>query len=428
MTDVVLAPSRRAWLLAGLLAGFYFLLGFKRSFSAIGIGLALYGTWLLIRRHKALLDNPAQRAALAVAAAFALPLLFSLVDAPFLALSAEMTGHSLLYLPILIAVVALVQEQRVSRPFLWLATGLVAFWAVDGLVQLVTGVDLFGRPYHDRIGAYWLSPMKFGYYMGFFGLVGVAALAVLRPRQPFLLAGFWGITALGVLIGGNREAWLMFFPFSGLLFWVHIARLSRYRYALLAGGAALAVALAFSAYELSPTVRDRVAQSVAGLKWDYEAIDAASSRRLELWRIAAELIEAHPVNGSGMDAYQSYFPQMVQDPLWKASTTAPYPHQYLLEIGAATGVMGWLGVLVIAGVVVRAWRQASLEDKQMAWPAVIYLMALWFPLNTHRSFYSSELIMGNCLMLGFILGNLLPAKRVRQKDSAGDQAQQVDGQ
>ena len=73
--------------------------------------------------------------------------------------------------------------------------------------------------------------------------------------------------------------------------------------------------------------------------------------------------------------------------------------------------MGWLGLVVIVIVVRRAWLQASKEQRALAWPALIYLMALWFPLNTHRSFYSSELVMGNLLMMGLILGNLLASQK-----------------
>lgn len=418
MSELTLpSSSRRAWLLGGLLASFYPLLGLKRAFSIIGIGLALYGIVLLIRRGRIIFENPAIRAALLVAAGFALPLLLSLTDAAFLGVSFAATGRSLLYLPILIAVIVLVQEQQITRPMLLLSVAVTVLWVVDGLVQLAWGQDIFGMPYNDyRIGAYWQNQMKFGYYMGFYGLFAVAAFAVCRPARPLLLTGFWLVIAIGVLISGNREAWLMFFSFSGILFWVHVASLSRHRWLLLMGGFVLVALLAVGAYELNFTVRDRIEQSVAGLQWSYEAIDKASAFRLELWRIAVDLIQAHPINGQGLDSYQTQFPSLAQHPFWvnQHMTEGPYPHQYLLEIGTATGVIGWLGLIAIAVVVGRAWRQASLEQRAMAWPALIYLMALWFPLNTHRSFYSSELIMGNLLMMGLILGNLLPAQRPEQ--------------
>lgn len=415
MSELALPSSLRAWLLGGLVVSFYPLLGLKRAFSLIGIGLALYGIFLLVRRGRALFESPAIRAGLLVAAGFALPLLLALTDAAFPAISVAATASSLLYLPILIAVIVLVQEQQITRPILLLSVVITAFWVLDGVVQLAWGKDIFGMAYNgERIGAYWQNQMKFGYYMGFYGLFAVAALAVCRPARPVLLTGFWLIIAIGVLISGNREAWLMFFPFSGMLFWVHVASLSRHRWWLLAGGIALVALLATGFYELSFTVRDRMTQSLSGLHWSYEAIDQASSNRLELWRIALELIAAHPVNGQGLDSYQALFPSLVRQKIWMGLTEGPHPHQYLFEVGTAAGVIGWLGLIAIAVVIARHWQEASSTQRAMAWPALIYLMSIWFPFNTHRSFYSSELIMGNLLMMGLILGNLLPAQRSTQ--------------
>lgn len=403
----------RAWLLGGLIASFYPFLGLKRLFSVIGIGLALYGIVLLVRRGRSLADNPAMRAALAVSLAFALPLLLALPDAPFPPAALAATASSLLYLPILVGMIVLVQEQHIARPMFQVLIATGVFWAGDGLLQLLLGHDLFGVPYNgERIGAYWQNQMKFGFYMGFFGLFVVAAQAVLRPGRSLQLAALWLWLAIGVLISGSREAWLMFFPLSGLLFWVHVARASPYRWLILAAGLLMVVLLAVGAYEGSPTVRARLAQSLAGMRWDYAAIDAASSNRLELWRIAVALIMEHPVNGIGLDGYQKLFPSLIRDPVWLALDLkeGPHPHQYLLEIGVATGLLGLAGLLAIVVAVARAWRQASPAARAQAWPAIIYLVALWFPVNTHRSFYSSELIMGNLLMMGLILGSLLPAR------------------
>lgn len=419
MSDAAMPSSSRAWLLGGLLASFFPLLGLKRAFSLIGIGLVLYGIYLLLQRGRGLLDNPAVRAALAVMAGFALPLLLALPDAAYPLVSLAATGASLLYLPLLIAVIVLVQEQQVTRPMLLLSVAVVLFWVLDGLVQLAWGHDLFGMAYNSgRIGTYWQNQAKFGYYMGFFGLFVVAALAVCQPRRPLLLTAFWLVVAFGVLTGGSREAWLMFFLFSGVLFWVHVASLSRQRWLLLLGGLGLALLLALAAYEMSFTVRDRMAQSLGGLHLTHEALDKASSHRLELWRVATDLIAEHPVNGQGLDAYQTIFPSLAKQPIWADQhlKEGPHPHQYLLEVGVSAGVIGWLGLLAIVLVVARAWRQASVEQRALAWPALIYLMALWFPLNTHRSFYSSELIMGNLLMMGLILGNLLPARLPARQD------------
>lgn len=414
MSDFLLASSsvRRSWMLGSIVALFFPLLGLKRAFSIIGIGLAIYGAVLLAQRWRVLSSNPAVRAGFLIAACFGLPLIFALTDAAFPAISFVATLSSLLYLPILVAVIVLVQEQNITKPMLLCSILITTFWVFDGLIQLSFGQDIFGMAYNGyRIGAYWQNQMKFGYYMGFYGLFAVAAFAVYMPSRPLLLTIFWLHVALGVLIGGNREAWLMFFPFSAFLFWVHVASKSRYRYWLLLGGIILAIMLSAAAYEFSFTVRDRIDQSLSALQWSYESIDKASSKRLELWRVAIELIAAHPFNGQGLDSYQSLFPNLAQQKYWMGLTEGPYPHQYLLEVATATGGIGLLGVMAIYLIIKRHWQSASSAQRAMAWPALIYLMALWFPLNTHRSFYSSELIMGNLLMIGLILGNLLPLQK-----------------
>ena len=227
----------RPWLLAGLIASFFPLLGLKRAFSLIGIVLALWGMALIVRRRRELWRNPAIRTAGLIAACFWLPLAVALPDANFFTHSLSETLKTALYLPILVSMILLVQERPITRPFHWFAVATVGFWTLDAYVQQFTGQDLFGQalsPEVGRVGAYWLNQAKFGYYMGFYGLFGLAALAVLAPGRPLLMTLAWLLTAAAVLFSGNREAWIMFFPFSVLLFWVHIAKPSRRPWLLLA--------------------------------------------------------------------------------------------------------------------------------------------------------------------------------------------------
>ena len=402
----------RNWFLAGFIASFYPLLGFKRTFSIIGIVLAIWGLILIFRRGRQLLDNPAVSTALLVAACFWLPLLTALPDAEYPAHSAVETLKALLSLPILISMITLVQDHRITRPFLWMSIATVAFWVLDALTQQILGQDLFGRNYSaevGRIGAYWLNQAKFGYYMGFYGLFALAALMTVMPARRILHVFAWLFVTAAVLISGNREAWLMFFPFSILLFWVHIAKPSRHPWLLLLGAVLILSVLGFTAWELSETVQNRVTQSLQGFSLDYDAINKASSQRLGLWSAAVELFMVNWFNGMGLEGFQLAFPGYTDDPYWRTAGAEMYTHQYILEILTSTGLIGLAGLIAIMIIIGRTWHHALPTARTLAWPALIYLAALWFPLNTHRSFYSSELMMGNWIMLGMLLGNLLPA-------------------
>ena len=61
----------------------------------------------------------------------------------------------------------------------------------------------------------------------------------------------------------------------------------------------------------------------------------------------------------------------------------------MLEVLAETGITGLIFWLLGAWQAIRAWRRASLQQREHAFAPGLALVAMCFPLNTHFAFYSA---------------------------------------
>ena len=395
-----------SWRVAIFLASFFPLLGLKRGFSIIGILLALHGWFLLFSRARELWRLPAFKCQLMLAGGFALPLVLALPDANFPAHALQETVMAVAYLPMLISVFWLVSRHEVVQPFMRISLGIAVFWSLDACLQQLWGRDLFGMTLGDRAGGYWQTQAKFGYYMGYFGLFAWLCDLHLNPGRLGRALAVWSVLTAGVLVGVNREAWLVYFPASALIFWFGPLRAHPWRWPLALGMVALAILGFLAGWAWSPHFRVRIDQTLLVLDGTYEALDAALSHRLGIWLPAWDLSLAHWFNGMGQDGFLLTFLSVTPDPVHLEWGIRMHPHQVLLEIATTAGLLGFAGIGVALLALRRAWRLADVATRAQAFPFMIYLVALWFPFNTHRSFYSSELMMGNWMMLGFLVAIL----------------------
>jgi O-antigen ligase len=137
----------------------------------------------------------------------------------------------------------------------------------------------------------------------------------------------------------------------------------------------------------------RVARTLAVLEQrDAEGLDVALSWRLSIWSKAMAMYAAHPVNGVGVDNFQSTYRAMADADdrlIVGGQPGAFHAHQIVLEILTETGTLGLL--LWLSGVAMawRAWRFADAAARQRARPALVALVVTVFPLNTHLAFYST---------------------------------------
>lgn len=401
-----------SWLWAALVLSYFFLLGFPRLFTLPAAVLVVVGLYQLLRQLRAAGWRGLPEAYRAYLALFLLlwaPLLFSLTDAGYAREAAEDTFKILGYGFLGIACVWLAREKRVLQPVVILLTGLSLFWTADVIFQRLVGFDLFGVAYASlgeatRAGAYFKNAGKFGTYLA---CMDVLALYYLVPRCARLRDALllWGFLLVGMLFTLSRTGWLIFMLFSAPLAYCHVIRRVRYAWLWMGLAAGIAALLLYVYYHSDPAFQLRMARTLAFMDgMTYENWNTALTYRLDLWRASWQMFSEHWVNGLGLHAFTTDFARYPAAPFWQ-SVQPSHEHQYLLQVMVATGLIGLLGIVALHWLVVRQWRRARF-NQSVALPVIMYLLAMWFPVSSHFSFYSSEWVWANLMLLGLVVGAL----------------------
>jgi O-antigen ligase len=354
--------------------------------AVLSLGAVVTLIWLGVRRFRgsdALLSREAWALTSALFFSYWLPELFSSIDAIDPLRSLREVAVDLRYLPFLwLAAIAVHREDDRRTVFSGIAA-IALLWALDGLVQTITGWSLGGHAI-DRVSGLFGKHLRLGQVLASLAAFPLALVARRAGAIGWLLvATLFGVV---ILYAGARAAWLTFalvLVFSGwrLLGWKKLL-------GVFAAGAIGAAALA----AIFPRdLHERIERTEAVFSGDAAGLDRALSGRLRIWEAAVCMIGEHPINGVGVrgyrDAYTACAPKL-GPPAW-GSGGALHAHQIVLEILSETGVLGLILWLIGAALAIRAWRFASAAARARAAIPAIALAVTVFPLNTHLAFYSS---------------------------------------
>ncbi|MBX3725378.1 MAG: O-antigen ligase family protein [Xanthomonadales bacterium] len=348
-----------------------------------------WGLVLLWREGWDLLRLPGVRLALLAFAGYWLPALVSAFDAVDPGRTWGQVAAQLRFAPFALFVAATLRTAAQWRWLLAASALLVAAWVLDAWLQALTGVSLGGAMTSDRLS-------------GVFGAGNLKLGGVLAALSPLLLAwtqrrfGLPGVFAVGlllagvILLAGARAAWL-----------VYLLVLAGWCVRPFAGGSGRAIAVAgllvvagagigLAAYQLSPSFAERFDRTLHLGRGSAGDLDHALAGRLPIWRTAAAMAQAHPVNGVGVRGFRhAYADHARPDDPWLAQGVALHPHQLLLELASETGLFGLVCWALTGLLLLAAGRRAPPEARERGWPVALALLAMTFPLNTHYAFYSS---------------------------------------
>lgn len=394
----------KIWLLAFALSLPVMLLPFARSFMLpLGI-FAILGLFMLfgLLRHRDTF-NTADNALTVLPRCFLfiwLPMLISLIDAQYPQVVLKAVVLYPLYGLMALAVVVMLRANLAIKQVAIVLSVIVCIWAFDGVAQTLIGVDMFNIPL-DREGvveghasAFFSHPNKYGFYMGMLAAIPLFTLYLVGAnRLTHIVVSI--LLATAVLMGAARGGWIMFaITVIPYVYLVYIKPSKRPIVPLLVLPS-LVIALFFTVLQFSPGMQERMHRSQGFKEWDYQSINVASSQRLDIYLAALNIGKAHPINGIGVDSFEQafphYLPTQADKTMWPESLTMPHPHQVLLEVWSGAGSIGLLGFILVWAAMWRLWRQATPEQRKLALPVLMPLLVLWWPLNTHRGFYSSEL-------------------------------------
>ncbi len=363
--------------------------------SELGTLIALVAGLALVWQHRsALWQLPSLRLFAGLFACYMLAALVSLPDTVNIGKSWGTFASIWRYLPLGIYACWVLRQPGRSRLLFACMALLVAFWALDAWVQILTGWSLGGPTAELRV-------------TGVFGADNLKLGPVLATLSPFLFAelqrrwGWRGLAAGFVLLLGpvimamSRQAWIEFALIGTVFIW-QLGRTPQQRAVWLAGAALAGLLVIAGAWWQSDGFAQRMQRTVQMFQGTERGLDHALSGRLFIWGDAVRMVTDHPVNGVGVRGFRFAYPAYAHadDPFIAGQSCGPgegacHPHHWLLEAAAGTGFVGLLLWLIGIVAAVRAWWRATAAARRRALPATLALAAMWFPLNSHLAFYSA---------------------------------------
>lgn len=311
-----------------------------------------------------------------------------------------------------LATVSIARDEGVRRLAGVVLTVAVGSWVADGLLQLLTGHSLDCRGElsacvtDDRLSLYFGAKSKMAYVMGLLLFLPVAWLVSQRRLAAalgLLLAG--GLVGLAGASRFTMLSWLVGSAALALVLLAHAPLSPRHKLLLLAGGPLLLLSLAILLYQANTTFQSRVDTTLlvfSGL--DYATVNRGLSGRLDIWGPLLQMLREHWLFGVGPGTLDAGIRPYLEPGNLFWNIKIFHAHQVVLDVAAATGIIGLAGFLAFYGWVVVLFVRASREGIDLRWGGLLVFLLMWFPLNSPNGFYSSEMMLMTFYMIGLGAG------------------------
>ncbi len=273
--------------------------------------------------------------------------------------------------------------------------GIVVFWCMDGVVQLILGFDIFGiesRP--GRITGVFSQDDGLGYFL--LPLAGVALVSTSGFIKHWILFLLVLLVFFVIVASGDRGAWVGLF-WGGLaaviMLFLRGVRVSAWRVVALLF---IPVMVMVGALQ-TPVVEKRVNKTVQAFTGVDQGLDSALSGRATLWSTTLTMIENNPINGVGARAFRWAYPDYAEVgdhfvTKHKDGTTigAYYAHQIVLEIMSETGVIGLIGLILLYARLIFLGRDVLNARSLIPLGYYVSVIAIIMPINSHWALLSSK--------------------------------------
>ncbi len=345
----------------------------------------------LITNREAILSTPGMKKAAMLFACIALPGLISLLFSVNLDRGISAVFRFAAYaLAAWVVLSVKIEEGDAKRIMSFLGILLVA-WAVDGFVQLLTGVSLLGDPLVElgEEGAIVTGSLQLGYG---------ATLAILSPffLEALRRAGGMGVGILSlpvyaaIVMSGHQSSAVL--ALIGLAGWTMLALRNK----------EVGAKRQITGFVISAIVGLLLGVYLSVVTGQVSTLAEAPPRyqsflyQSQLWELSWQAFMDHWLTGVGMRGFGTYA-------LATDASTIPglaetwHSHLTILEVISETGLVGLIGY----GLLLR-WLWGYVQDERMH-VAVAGLTALLavFPVGTAVGMYSY--IGGNLIFLTFTL-------------------------
>lgn len=369
---------------SAILIGLFLLLfAVNESYRFVLAVLALIGLVLWIRNRQQAWSS-GFKWYLALFLCLWIPMLISTVDAESLRSTLSVSLRYLIYLLAGYFIIERLPLRSQADTILAVVLAILLFWMADGILQLITGENLFGRKSFEGNRLTGMLPgVKLGIVLAIFSPVFFYGL----HRFNRVIPGLWLMLIpyfIVILYGGSRVSWMLL-ALAVVLYWLALGAqtlwFDRRRVLILLS---LIMVVSLSSLLQSDWLRDRVTQLSGLLSNDYTAFNVAVSDRLPHWLGAARMFEQNQINGIGAngfaDAYSHY---SGGDPIHRSQ-----PHLFVLEVAAETGIIGLSGYTIFCVLLLTLMWRLKRQGQYAVLPWALTLFLAAFPLSASLSLYA----------------------------------------
>ena len=345
----------------------------------------------LLTNRDAVLSLPGLKKAAMLFACIAIPGLLSLLFSVNLERGVSAAFRFFAYaLAAWVVLSVVIEDGDAKRIMSWLGILLVA-WAVDGFVQILTGVSLLGDPLIElgEEGAIVTGSLQLGYG---------ATLAILSPffLEALRRAGGMGVGILSIpvyaaiVMSGHQSSALL--ALIGLAGWAVLALRHKE-----VGAKRQVTGFVISAIiGLLLGIYLSIVTGQIGTLAEAPARYQSFLYQSQLWELSWQAFSENWLTGVGMRGFGTFAIQESAGLIPGLSETW-HPHLILFEVVAETGIVGLIGYGLLLW---RLWLYIQDDRMHVAVAGLTALLAV-FPLGTAVGLYSY--IGGNLIFLTFTL-------------------------
>jgi len=314
---------------------------------------------------------------------------------------------------------AIINTSEGAQKFLqriWvISASVVGFWLLDAGIQAIFGKDLFGLVWEGgRLSGPWLKKTQMGYYSGPFSAL-LLMFALKKKWRPTFLWALFLFTSTIVLLNNSRGGWVMYGVVATIFCWRAFIKPLKYKWIACVGLVTLGAALLMGLYAVSETFKSRADQTLLALSGNTEHLNAALSERLPVWKAAWGVFRAKPIHGVGARNFRQVAPDYWPKGYVTGLTNAAYPHQFILEYGVGTGLVGLAGLAASIILCVHWWTRANPTQRTIASGFGLALLAFYFPLNSHRAYFGSEQAISLWMLITLYIVAIRSGKEVKSE-------------
>ncbi len=298
----------RDWFAVLTVAACILLLPVGRTVEVPMFLLAIAGLVLFLRQPARTVQSPPARTLIFLFACVWLPMLAAQLDAATIdTLRTNLVFPRFLLMGLCMILVLAQAPERIERLTLLLGV-VLAFWAVDGLIQGVWGRNLWGDPLiHGQVTGVFHPKQNIGQILAVLFPVFLYWVTVEAGRRPWLWA-FIPVYMAVILLSGKRSAWIMLAVALAVLGGAALMRLPRRRRWTVAAGMLALVLAGGLALGQHSGFKAKVEVTAGLFSGDPEQTDRATSHRLTIWRVGQDIFRDHWINGIGPRGFRAVYP------------------------------------------------------------------------------------------------------------------------